>query len=79
MTSFAVLWILILSVSVRSDTDGPGKSGIGDLRKGVGGEGEKVAMGYSDSWVVEFDGGKKEADALAERHGFVNLGQVRIF
>lgn len=37
---------------------------------------ERVMMGYSDSWVVEVEGGRDEADKLADEHGFVNLGQV---
>lgn len=33
-------------------------------------------MGYSDSWVVEVPGREDTADAIADQHGFVNLGQV---
>lgn len=38
---------------------------------------ERVVMGYSDSWVLEVEGGRDEADRLADEYGFVNLGQVR--
>lgn len=34
---------------------------------------------YSSSWAVEVRGGSTAADALAHKHGFVNLGQVIIF
>lgn len=34
---------------------------------------------FSDSWVVEVDGGKEKANELAARHGFINLGEVEIF
>lgn len=37
---------------------------------------ERVMMGYSDSWVVEVEGGRDEADYLADELGFANLGQV---
>ena len=37
---------------------------------------EKVMMGYSGSWIVELEGGMEEADRVADRHGFINLGQV---
>ena len=33
---------------------------------------------YTASWAVEItEGGKKMADAIARRHGFINLGNVR--
>ena len=32
---------------------------------------------YTNSWVVEVDGGDEVANAVALRHGFVNLGMVR--
>ena len=32
---------------------------------------------YSDSWVVEVEGGREEANVLAARHGFINIGQVK--
>lgn len=65
----AALVLLGLSMSSRS--------GVG-VRRDSKGEvvDERVAMGYADSWVVELDGGKEKADAVAESHGFVNLGQV---
>ena len=31
---------------------------------------------YHNQFAVEVKGGKEEADAVAERHGLVNLGQV---
>ena len=31
---------------------------------------------YSNSWVVEVQGGNDEANRLAKAHGFVNRGQV---
>ena len=40
------------------------------------GVGEKVMMGYSSSWAIELNGGQDEADRLADKYGFVNLGQV---
>jgi len=65
----AALALLCLAMSVRDDAgrmlDSRGK--VMD---------EKVEAGYSDSWVVEMDVDEKEADAVAESHGFVNLGQV---
>ena len=33
---------------------------------------------FTNSWVVEVDGGREVADAVAKRHGFVNLGQVSL-
>ena len=41
-------------------------------------EKERAVMGYSDSWVVELEGGRDEADKLADEHGFINLGQVML-
>lgn len=32
--------------------------------------------GYADSWAVEVSGGEVQAQELAEKHGFVFLGQV---
>ena len=75
-TAATLLLVSVLCVSVRSEVGGS-RQGVGQgLREGFNGEGERVVMGYSNSWVVELDGGKEEADKLAERHGFVNLGQV---
>ena len=31
---------------------------------------------YTDSWAVEVQGGVEQADALAKKYGFVNMGQV---
>lgn len=36
---------------------------------------ERVAMGYSDSWVVELEE-NEDPNSVAQRHGFINLGQV---
>jgi len=35
------------------------------------------STGYADSWAVEVEGGEKVAKALAEKHGFEFMGQVR--
>ena len=36
-----------------------------------------VATTMTNSWAVEVrSGGKEAADALADKHGFINLGQV---
>ena len=32
---------------------------------------------YSNRWSVQIEGGKEEADRLAQKHGFVNEGKVR--
>ena len=32
---------------------------------------------YSNRWTVQIDGDVGEADRLARKHGFVNLGKVR--
>lgn len=34
------------------------------------------AYEYSNRWTVQIDGDKHEADRLAKKHGFVNLGKV---
>ena len=31
---------------------------------------------YSNSWAVEISGGDSEADSIAKKHGFTNLGRV---
>lgn len=31
---------------------------------------------YANSWAVEIEGGKDAADALAQKYGFENRGQV---
>ena len=31
---------------------------------------------YSNSWAVEIRGGPEAADEMAQKHGFVNHGQV---
>ena len=33
--------------------------------------------GYADSWAVEVEGGEEVAKALAMKHGFEFMGQVR--
>jgi hypothetical protein len=33
---------------------------------------------YTNVWGVEVDGGRRAADALAEKYGFINKGQVGI-
>ena len=35
------------------------------------------ALEFSNRWTVQIDGDKHEADRLAEKHGFVNLGKVK--
>lgn len=37
------------------------------------------AQHYSSQWAVHIEGGQQEADAVAERNGFVNLGEVSQF
>ena len=32
---------------------------------------------YSNTWAVEVRGGAEEADALAQKHGLINRGQVK--
>ena len=34
---------------------------------------------YSNSWAVEITGGDAVADAIAEKHGVINLGKVKGF
>ena len=33
-------------------------------------------VGWSNSWAVEIEGGNDKATEIAQKHGFVNLGQV---
>lgn len=33
---------------------------------------------YSNSWAVEITGGDAVADAIAKKHGVLNLGKVKI-
>ena len=33
---------------------------------------------YSNSWAVEIGGGDAEADSIARKHGFTNLGRVSL-
>lgn len=40
--------------------------------------GAKGKERYSNSWAVEVRRGTEKAEELARKHGFVNLGQVRI-
>ena len=42
----------------------------------VPGNSHATGARYSNSWAVEVHGGSAAADALAHKHGFVNLGQV---
>ena len=37
------------------------------------------ALNYSNRWIVEIDGGDNEANRLARKHGFVNVGKVGLF
>lgn len=37
-----------------------------------------VLASYADSWAVEVRGGEEVANALAKKHGFVNLGKVGV-
>lgn len=32
---------------------------------------------YTDSWAVEINGGRRIADKIAKKHGFINAGEVR--
>lgn len=34
---------------------------------------------YTPQWAVHIEGGQEVADRIAAKHGFVNLGKVRIF
>ena len=34
---------------------------------------------FSNSWAVEVDGGRMVADEIANKHGFINRGQVCTF
>ena len=34
---------------------------------------------YSNTWAVEVRGGAEEADALAQKHGLINRGQVKTY
>lgn len=42
------------------------------------GNSDATGARYSNSWAVEVRGGSAAADALAHKHGFVNLGQVNL-
>lgn len=35
------------------------------------------ALEFSNRWTVQIDGDEHEANRLAEKHGFVNLGKVK--
>ena len=37
-----------------------------------------VLTRYANSWAVEVRGGEEVANALAKKHGLVNLGKVRV-
>ena len=39
---------------------------------------QQQVVHYSNSWAVEVQGGVEEADALAQKHGLINYGQVNI-
>ena len=38
----------------------------------------KLPYEWSNSWVVEIEGGIERADEVAKRHGVINLGQVSL-
>ena len=40
---------------------------------------EEQVVRYSNTWAVEVHGGAEEADALAQKHGLINRGQVILF
>ncbi|XP_049791939.1 furin-like [Schistocerca nitens] len=42
----------------------------------VGAEGREAPQRYTRQWAVHVEGGPPVADAVAAKHGFVNLGQV---
>ncbi|XP_049939035.1 uncharacterized protein LOC126413182 [Schistocerca serialis cubense] len=42
----------------------------------VGAEGREAPPRYTRQWAVHVEGGPPAADAVAAKHGFVNLGQV---
>ena len=65
-----VLWSLAMSVRDEAGRMVDSRGKVMD---------EKVDVGYSDSWVVEMDVDEKEADVVAESHGFINLGQVHMY
>lgn len=33
---------------------------------------------YSNTWALEVDGGEEEANRIAEKYGYINLGKVRV-
>ena len=37
------------------------------------------ALNYSNRWTVQIDGANEEANRLARKHGFVNLGKVSTY
>ena len=41
-----------------------------------GGEEEEEEVIYSNSWAVKVTGGAENARRIAEKHGFVHVGQV---
>ena len=65
-----VLAVMFIAASGEANASQYHSSATGNTKD------ERVMMGYSDSWVVEVEGGRDEADRLADEHGFVNLGQV---
>ena len=36
------------------------------------------SLKFSNQWVVQFDGDCEEAEKLAQKHGFVNQGKVKL-
>ena len=32
---------------------------------------------YSNTWAIEVEGGEEEANRIAEKYGYMNLGKVR--
>jgi len=66
-TTFLLVWCLAMSLR---DKHGRKINSKGELIR------EKFNLGYTNSWVVEMDVDEKEADEIAESHGFINLGPV---
>lgn len=70
LVNVCCLAALILGVSSRREIS---------LRFGRGlaaGTRHSAEVRYTDHWVVEVVGGDEVAEWLADRHGFINLGQV---
>ena len=39
---------------------------------------DQEGMKYCNDWAVEIHGGMEMANKIADKHGFINLGQVHI-